>query len=226
MREIEFRAAQDAKLAAALALTERGLHLDDPSRIDVLGTLTFGTNVSVGINVIFKGTVELGDDVSIGAHCIIEDAVIESGAVIKDFTTLQSAHVGVRSQVGPYARLRPGAMIGASCQIGNFVEIKATTMGTGCKINHHSFVGNATLGDDVVIGAGSITCNHDGSGVNPTTIHSGAYVGSGVMMIAPVTIGENSVIAAGSTITEDVPPDTLAICRMRDLTLKPRANRS
>jgi bifunctional UDP-N-acetylglucosamine pyrophosphorylase / glucosamine-1-phosphate N-acetyltransferase len=225
MREVTFAEAQAAKLDAMLARRDRGLLLEDPSRVDVRGTLEFGANVSVEVNVIFKGHVVLGDDVRIGANCIIEDATIEAGAAIKEFTTVTSAHVGSGSEVGPYARIRPKSRIGAACQIGNFVEIKETTMGTGCKINHHSFVGNAILGDGVIIGAGSITCNHDGTGVNSTTIEDGAYVGSGVMLIAPMIVGAHSMVAAGSTITENVPPDVLAICRTRDVVFKP-LNRS
>ena len=221
MREVAFGETQAARLDAILALRDRGLLLEDPSRVDVRGELEFGANVSVEINVIFKGHVVLGDNVRIGANCIIEDATIEADVVVKEFSMITSAHVGSCSQIGPYARIRPKSRIGSSCQIGNFVEIKETTMGTGCKINHHSFVGNATLGNDVVIGAGSITCNHDGTAVNSTTIGDGAYVGSGVMLIAPVTVGEYSMVAAGSTITENVPPRVLAICRTRDVVFKP-----
>lgn len=221
MREIAVPQAYTDRLESNRALQSRGLYLEDPARTDVRGTLEFGTNVSVDVNVIFKGRVVLGDNVRIEPNCILEDVTIGPDVHIKEFSTLVSANVGAQSQIGPYARLRPNSHVGAQCQIGNFVEIKETTMGRGCKINHHSFVGNATLGSDVVIGAGSITCNHDGRGVNPTTIGDGAYVGSGVMMIAPITIGAGAMVAAGSTLTENVPPGVLAICRSRNVVFKP-----
>jgi bifunctional UDP-N-acetylglucosamine pyrophosphorylase/glucosamine-1-phosphate N-acetyltransferase len=221
MRPIDFDAAQRAKLEALRALSERGLRMEDPSRVDVRGELTFGTNVSVDVNVIFKGNNILGKNVRIGASCIIEDSIIEDDVMIKEFSTVTFARIRHGAQIGPYARIRPQSDIGAESQIGNFVEIKGTTMGAGCKINHHSFVGDARLGDGVIIGAGTITCNHDGVGVNQTVIEDRAYVGSGVMLIAPLTIGEASMIAAGSTITSDVPSNMLAICRTRDIVLKP-----
>jgi bifunctional UDP-N-acetylglucosamine pyrophosphorylase / glucosamine-1-phosphate N-acetyltransferase len=221
MRQLDPEAQRKARLEKVLRLAKLGLEMEDPYRVDVRGELTFGSNVRVEVNVIFKGRVSLGNDVTIGANCIIEDSVIEDGVAIRDFTTVSSSRVGSGSRVGPYARMRPGSEIGPSCQIGNFVETKEVTMGAGCKINHHSFVGNATLGEGVVIGAGSITCNHDGKGINQTVIEGHAYVGSGVMLIAPVRIGQSAVIAAGSNITKDVPANTLAICRTKEVVLKP-----
>src|SRR4051812_17164436 len=197
----------------------------DPSRVDVRGDLRFGSNVEIEVNVILKGNVVLGSNVTIGANCIIEDSTLEDGVLVQDFTTITGAHVGAGSRLGPYARLRPGSKIGAACQIGNYVETKNVTMGEGCKINHHSFVGDATLGDRVVIGAGSITCNHDGKGNTATVIEDDVYVGSGVMLIAPIRLGRASMIAAGSNITKDVPADTLAISRTKELVLKRREPR-
>lgn len=221
MRELDPELQRKARLEKVMRLVERGLKLEDPYRVDVRGELSFGSNVRIEVNVIFKGKVSLGNDVTIGANCIIEDSSIEDGVTIADFTTVSSARVGTGSRVGPYARLRSGSEIGATCQIGNFVETKEVTMGPGCKVNHHSFVGNATLGEGVVIGAGSITCNHDGKDVKRTVIEDYAYVGSGVMLIAPVRIGRLAVVAAGSNITKDVPANTLAICRTKDMVLKP-----
>lgn len=226
MREIEFQEEAARTLARVLGFCARGLRVIDPARTDIRGDLEFGSNVTVEVNVIFKGKVKLGDNVSIGAHSVIEDSVIEEGASIMDFSTISSAHVGPNARIGPYARLRPGSQIGGSCQIGNFVEVKETTMGMRCKINHHSFVGNATLGHDVVMGAGSITCNHDRQTIQHTVIGDGAYIGSGVMLIAPLRIGESTVIAAGSTITQDVPDNMLAICRTKAMVLKPRKARA
>ena len=222
MREVELRQEQAGKLERILALTARGLKVVDASRIDVRGELSFGSNVKVEVNVIFKGAVSLGDNVSVGANCIIEDSVIDADVTIMDFSTVSSARIGAGSRVGPYARLRPGSRIGPSCQIGNFVEIKEATMGAGCKINHHSFIGNALLGEEVVIGAGSITCNHDGRGIQETFIADRAYIGSGTLLIAPVRIGASAVVGAGSTITEDVPANMLAICRTQAMVLKHR----
>ena len=221
MRKLDHEAQRDARLQKILGLADQGLELEDPYRVDVRGELTFGSNVRVDVNVIFKGSVSLGSDVTIGANCVIEDSVIGDGVVIRDFTSVSSSRIGKGSLVGPFARLRPGSEIGPSCWIGNFVETKEVTMGAGCKINHHSFVGNATLGEEVVIGAGSITCNHDRKTLNQTVIEDHAYVGSGVMLIAPVRIGHSAVVAAGSSITDDVPAKTLAICRTKDMVLKP-----
>lgn len=222
MRDVEFREEAERKLAGILALCKRGLGISDPSRVEVRGKLEFGSNVTVDVNVIFVGLVKLGNDVRIGANCIVEDAIIEDGAAIMEFSTVTSSKIGPSARIGPYARVRPGCRIGASCQIGNFVEIKESTLGTGCKINHHSFVGNAVLGKDVVIGAGSITCNHDGRGIQHTIVDNRAYIGSGVLLIAPVRIGESAMVAAGSTITKDVPANMLAICRTQGTVLKPR----
>lgn len=217
MRELEFEQRRKAQLDKVIQLAERGLEMQDPLRVDVRGELIFGSNVRVDVYVIFKGTVVLGNNVSVGANCIIEDSVIEEGVEIRDFTTVSDARVGVGTRVGPYARIRPGSVIGRSCQIGNFVETKDVTIGADCKINHHSFVGNATIGEGVVIGAGSITCNHNGHAINSIEIEDHAYIGSGVMMIAPVRIGRSAVIGAGSTITENVAPGTLAIARAKQL---------
>jgi bifunctional UDP-N-acetylglucosamine pyrophosphorylase / glucosamine-1-phosphate N-acetyltransferase len=221
MREVDRQARREASRQKVVRFAEQGLDMVDPSRIDVRGDLHFGSDVEIEVNVIFKGDVVLGNNVTIGANCIIEDSVLEDGVSVQDFTTVTGSHVGAASRLGPYARVRPGSRIGAACQIGNYVETKNVTMGEGCKINHHSFVGDATLGDRVIIGAGTITCNHDGKGNTATVIEDEAYVGSGVMLIAPIRIGRSSMIAAGSNITKDVPANTLAICRTKELVLKP-----
>jgi bifunctional UDP-N-acetylglucosamine pyrophosphorylase/glucosamine-1-phosphate N-acetyltransferase len=221
VRELEREAEREARRRNVLRFADQGLDMVDPSRVDVRGNLRFGSNVQIEVNVIFKGEVVLGNDVTIGVNCIIEDSVLEDGVEVQDFTTVSGSHVAARSRLGPYARLRPGSKIGAACQIGNYVETKNVTMGEGCKINHHSFVGDATLGDRVVIGAGSITCNHDGKGNTRTLIEDDVYVGSGVMLIAPIRLGRSSMIAAGSNITRDVPADTLAFCRTKEMVLKP-----
>jgi len=162
----------------------------------------------------------LGDNVNIGPNCIIDDATVGSGVEIKENTTLSSATIETDCRIGPYARIRPGSKIGPGSHIGNFVEIKNTVMGGGCKINHHSFVGDAQLGQQVIIGAGSITCNFDGSKVANTTIEDRAFIGSGVQLIAPCKIGEGAFVGAGSIITQDVPPKMLALCRPQEMVLK------
>lgn len=222
MRDLERKAQLEESRKKVMRCAEQGLDMVDASRVDVRGELQFGSNVSVEVNVIFKGDVVLGSNVTIGANCIIENCVLGDGVQVQDFTTVSGARVGAGSRLGPYARVRPGSEIGADCQIGNYVETKNVKMGVECKINHHSFVGDATLGDRVIIGAGTITCNHDGKGNTFTVIEDDAYVGSGVMLIAPIRIGRGSMIAAGSNITSDVPADTLAICRTKELVLKKR----
>jgi bifunctional UDP-N-acetylglucosamine pyrophosphorylase / glucosamine-1-phosphate N-acetyltransferase len=176
--------------------------------------------VVVDVNVIFKGKVQLGDNVSIGANCIISDSVVSDGVNIKDNSLIEGAEIGAKSQIGPFARLRPGSVIGEGSQIGNFVELKQVKMGKGCKINHHSFVGDCVLGDNVVLGAGFISCNHDGFKVSMSEIGDHAYIGSGVQLVAPVKVGHNSFIGAGSTITEDVPEKTLALSRSKQVIIR------
>ena len=211
---------REAQTAFIQNLTNEGLHVVDAARVDVRGNLEFGNNVKVDINVIFKGNVVLGNNVSIGPNCIIEDATVGSGVEIKENTTISSATIDNDCRIGPYARIRPGSKLGSGSHIGNFVEIKNTVMGKGCKINHHSFVGDAQLGQQVIMGAGSSTCNFDGFEVNSTIIEDQAFIGSGVQLIAPCKIGEGSFIGAGSIITKDVPPKMLAVCRTQEMVLK------
>jgi bifunctional UDP-N-acetylglucosamine pyrophosphorylase / glucosamine-1-phosphate N-acetyltransferase len=201
-------------------MIEQGLQVEDPVRVDVRGTLQFGSNVNIDINVIFKGDVVLGNDITIAPNCIIEDCKIDSNVEIKENSTISSSIIGKGCRIGPYARIRPESVIGASSHIGNFVEIKNTVMGAGCKINHHSFVGDAILGRDVIIAAGSITCNFTGSRTESTVIGDHAFIGSGVQLIAPCRIGEGAFIAAGSTITQEVPAKKLALCRAQAMVLK------
>ena len=211
---------REAQTKIIQKLISEGLQVIDAARVDVRGSLKFGNNVQIDINIIFKGNVMLGDDVSIGPNCIIDDATVGSGVEIKENTTISSATIENDCRIGPYARIRPGSEIGSGSHIGNFVEIKNTVMGKGCKINHHSFVGDAQLGQQVIIGAGSITCNFDGSKVENTIIEDQAFIGSGVQLIAPCKIGEGAFVGAGSIITKDVPPKMLALCRPQEMVLK------
>lgn len=197
----------------------QGVRMHDPDSVAIRGELFCGTGVTIDRNVIIEGTVRLGDNVTVGANCILSNATIGAGTVIHPFSMVDQATVGANSFVGPYGRIRPGSALGDSVQVGNFVEIKNSVVGSGSRINHLTFVGDATLGDRVTLGAGTITCNHSQGGVARTAIGAGAYVGSGCELVAPVTIGANATIAAGSTITADAPEGTLTIARARQVTI-------
>jgi bifunctional UDP-N-acetylglucosamine pyrophosphorylase / glucosamine-1-phosphate N-acetyltransferase len=192
----------------------------DPQGFDIRGNLVIGSNVEIDVNVIFEGNVKLGDGVKIGANCIINNSNIGNFTIIKPFSMIEDSTIGEFSSIGPYGRIRPGTEIGDYSQIGNFVEIKNSNVGNRCQINHHSFVGDADIVKDVILGAGTITCNHNGVSINRISIEQGAYIGSGANLIAPLIIGENSTIGAGSTITEDAPKNKLTIARSKQVTIK------
>jgi bifunctional UDP-N-acetylglucosamine pyrophosphorylase/glucosamine-1-phosphate N-acetyltransferase len=202
-------------LKAAKKLIENDVMIIDPERVDIRGHLKCGKNVVIDINVIFEGEVELGDNVSIGANCILVDSFIGNGAHIKPFSLVEGAMIGENSFVGPYGRIRHGSKIENDVQIGNFVEIKNSSIKNNSKINHLSFIGDADIDEDVTIGAGTITCNHDGLNTNFTKINKGAYVGSGCNLVAPIRIGNYATIGAGSTITKDAPDNSLTIARSK-----------
>ena len=208
------------QLKKAYKLIAAGVVVRDPQRLDIRGSLVCGKGVEIDINVVFEGDVLLEDGVIIGANCILRNCKIGKDTQINPFSLIEEAVVGDQSFVGPYGRLRPGSRVGDNVQIGNFVEIKNANISSKCRINHHSFVGDADLGENVTIGAGTITCNHDGIGVNRTTIEEGAYIGSGCNLVAPLKVNANSTIASGSTITEDVAGDTLTIARSRQVKIK------
>ena len=208
------------QLKKAYKLIAAGVVVRDPQRLDIRGTLVCGKGVEIDINVVFEGDVLLEDGVIIGANCILRNCKIGKDTQINPFSLVDDAIIGEKSFVGPYGRLRPGTRTGNSVQIGNFVEIKNSNIASRCRINHLSFVGDADLAENVTIGAGTITCNHDGIGVNRTTIEDGAYIGSGCNLVAPLKINANSTIASGSTITEDVAGDTLTIARSRQVNIK------
>ena len=190
-----------------------GVHIVDPERFDVRGDLTCGKDVFIDVNNVFEGDVTLGDGVRIGANCHLIDTVIESGSVIKDHSHLEGCHVGPQSQVGPFARLRPGTVLKESVAIGNFVEVKNSEIGKGTKASHLTYLGDASIGDSVNIGAGTITCNYDGIDKHRTQIDDNVFVGSNTAFVAPIVIGAGSTIAAGSTITKDVEEGVLALSR-------------
>jgi bifunctional UDP-N-acetylglucosamine pyrophosphorylase/glucosamine-1-phosphate N-acetyltransferase len=203
----------------ATRLMEQGVTLADPARIDVRGTLVCGRDVSIDINAIFEGSVELADGVSVGANCIIRNSRIERGAVIKPFCHIDDAVVGPESQIGPYARLRPGADLGEDVHIGNFVEIKNATIAAHSKANHLAYIGDATVGTRVNIGAGTICCNYDGVNKHRTVIEDDAFIGSDTQLVAPVRVGKGATLGAGTTLTSDAPDGQLTISRPKQVTI-------
>ena len=211
---------REVLLKKAYKLIAAGVVVRDPQRLDIRGTLVCGKGVEIDINVIFEGDVMLEDGVIIGANCILRNCKVGKDTQINPFSLVEESIIGEKSFVGPYGRLRPGSKVGDNVQIGNFVEIKNANIASKCKINHHSFVGDADLAENVTIGAGTITCNHDGIGINLTSIEKGAYIGSGCNLVAPLKINANSTIASGSTITEEVAGDTLTIARSRQVNIK------
>jgi bifunctional UDP-N-acetylglucosamine pyrophosphorylase/glucosamine-1-phosphate N-acetyltransferase len=194
-------------------LMRDGVSLRDPARLDVRGQVESGQDVSIDINVVLEGQVVLGEGVSIGPNCVIRDAVIGAGSVIHANSVIDTAEIGENCTVGPFARLRPGATLACDVHVGNFVEIKKTTLGEGSKVNHLTYLGDAVVGRGVNVGAGTITCNYDGINKWPTRIGDGAFIGSNTSLVAPVTIGRNATIGAGSVITHDVNADQLGVAR-------------
>ncbi len=199
----------------AEALMDAGVRLADPARFDLRGTLHCGPDVEIDVGVVFEGTVTLGAGVRIGAHCVIRDADIAAGALIHPFCHIEGAAVGPGALVGPYARLRPGAELGAEVHIGNFVEVKNSRLADGAKANHLAYLGDATVGARVNVGAGSITANYDGANKHRTVIGDDVHIGSNCVLVAPVTLGAGATVGGGSTITDDVPAGTLAVARGR-----------
>ena len=195
-------------------LMRDGVTLLDPARFDLRGTLTFGEEVTIDVNVIIEGKVTLGNRVVIGAGAILKDCVIGDDAIVKPYSIIEQAELGSASSAGPFARLRPGAVLSADAHVGNFVEIKNTCLGKGSKAGHLSYLGDAEIGAGVNIGAGTITCNYDGVNKFKTIIEDGVFVGSDTQLVAPVRIGKNATLGAGSTVTKDVAADELVITRV------------
>ena len=200
----------------ATILMTQGVTLLDANRIDIRGSLTCGRDVIIDVNCVFEGDVTLEDSVHIGPNCVIKQATIAKGTKLAAFTHIEDATVGAESSVGPFARLRPGTNLSEKTHIGNFVELKNAKVGKGSKVNHLSYVGDAEVGDNVNIGAGVITCNYDGANKHKTIIEDDVFVGSDTQLVAPVTVGKGATIAAGSTITKNVPADSLTLCRARE----------
>jgi bifunctional UDP-N-acetylglucosamine pyrophosphorylase/glucosamine-1-phosphate N-acetyltransferase len=211
------------QLRRARALMEQGVRLADPARFDVRGTLSCGADVEIDVNCVFEGDVTLGDGVRIGANCVIANARIAAGAVIHAFTHIDGESAGVTvgegARVGPFARLRPGAVLGADVHIGNFVEVKNSTLAAGAKANHLAYLGDATVGERVNYGAGSITANYDGANKHRTVIEADVHVGSNCVLVAPVTLGAGGTVGGGSTITKDTPPGALSVARGKQVSI-------
>ena len=194
-------------------LMESGVQIMDPTRIDIRGTLKAGKGVVLDINCVFEGKVVLGDNVIIGPNCVVSDSKLDSGTVLKPNSVLEGADVGKNCSVGPFARLRPGAVLGDDVSVGNFVEVKKSVFGVGAKANHLAYVGDSEVGAGANIGAGTITCNYDGANKSKTKIGKNAFIGSNSSLVAPVSIGDEATVGAGSTITKDVKDGELAVGR-------------
>ena len=211
-RALQQRSTQERMLS--------GVQMMDPARVDIRGHVQTGSGVRIDVNVIFEGEVTLGDDVDIGPNCIVRDSTIESGAIIRANSIVEEASVGAGAIVGPYARLRPGADLSEDVHIGNFVEVKKSKIGKGSKANHLAYLGDATIGEGVNIGAGTITCNYDGANKYQTSIGDAAFIGTNASLVAPVTIGAGATVGAGSTITKDVDAEVLAVSRGKQVSIR------
>ena len=201
-------------------LLKNGITLIDKNRVDVRGDLQAGVDCTIDVNVIFEGKVELGNNVSIGANTIINNTKIGDNSEILPFSHIVSSQIGKDCFIGPYARLREGSEIADGARIGNFVETKKAKIGQSTKANHFTYLGNAEIGNDVNIGAGTITCNYDGKNKNKTEIGDGSFIGTNSSLVAPVSIGKNAYVGAGSTITKDVPDSSLGISRSKQKNVK------
>ena len=211
------------QMRRATVLMEQGVRLADPARLDLRGKLVCGKDVEIDVNCIFDGEVSLGDGVRIGANCVIANAAIAAGVVIHPFTHIDGEKLGVqvgeRSLIGPFARLRPGALLGPEVHIGNFVEVKNSSLAKGAKANHLAYLGDAKVGERVNYGAGSITANYDGANKHLTVIGDDVHIGSNCVLVAPVTIGAGGTIGGGSTITKSTAPGALSVARGKQISL-------
>jgi bifunctional UDP-N-acetylglucosamine pyrophosphorylase/glucosamine-1-phosphate N-acetyltransferase len=203
----------------ASTLAGLGVTIMDPARLDVRGALSCGRDVVIDVNCVFEGQVTLGDNVAIGANCVLKNVTVATGTRIQPFTHIEEAQIGANCRIGPFSRIRPGTALASDAHIGNFVEIKNSQIGTGSKVNHLSYVGDATVGNKVNIGAGTITCNYDGANKYRTVIEDDVFIGSATQLVAPVTVGRGATIGAGSTITRDAPAGELTISRVKQLTI-------
>jgi len=200
-------------------LMRAGVRLADPARFDLRGQLHCGSDVEIDIGCIFEGAVQLGDGVRVGPYCTVRDATIGAGTELAAYSHVDGAEVGANARIGPYARLRPGTTLADEVHVGNFVEIKASSLGRGSKANHLAYVGDARVGARVNIGAGAITANYDGANKHRTIIGDDASIGSNAVLVAPIEVGAGATIAGGSTIAEDAPAGELTVARARQVRL-------
>jgi bifunctional UDP-N-acetylglucosamine pyrophosphorylase / glucosamine-1-phosphate N-acetyltransferase len=207
------------QLQQANKLLEQGATILDKHRINIRGNVYVGQDCIIDINCIFEGKVTLGNNITVGAGCILKNIVIGDGVIIKPYSIIEDAEIGANCQIGPYARIRPGTKLIGDAHIGNFVEIKNSTIGVGSKVNHLTYIGDAEIGEKVNVGAGSVTCNYDGRNKFKTIIEDNVFVGSGTMLVAPVTIHEGSIIGAGSVITKDTKANELTVARAKQVTV-------
>jgi len=214
----ELEAMYRAERARGLMIA--GATLADPARIDVRAEVTLGRDVFIDANVLLEGKITLGDRVRIGPNVVLRDVTIGADTVIHPNTVLEQSELATGCSIGPFARMRPGTKVGANAHIGNFVELKKTTLGEGSKANHLTYLGDAIIGKGVNIGAGTITCNYDGANKFATTIEDGAFIGSGNMLVAPLRIGKDASTGAGSTITKDAPDGKLTLSRSKQITIE------
>ena len=208
-----------AQRCTAERLMEQGVRLADPARFDVRGELHCGRDVFIDVNCVFEGKVELDEAVEVGPNCVLKNARIGAGTRLAAYTHIEDAVVGPDGRIGPFARLRPGTELAEDVHVGNFVEIKKSTIAAHSKANHLAYIGDATIGSRVNVGAGTITCNYDGANKHRTVIEDDAFIGSDTQLVAPVTVGRGATLGAGTTLTKDAPPDSLTISRARQTSI-------
>ena len=200
-------------------LLEAGVTLLDPARLDVRGSLICGRDVQIDVNCVFEGHVELGDNVHVGANCVLRNCHVAANTRLDAFTLIDDAHIGEDARLGPFTRIRPGTTLAREVHVGNFVEIKNSQIDVGSKIGHLSYIGDTTMGKNVNIGAGTITCNYDGANKHRTVIEDEVFVGSDTQLVAPVTVGKGATLGAGTTLTKDAPAEELTLSRVKQLTM-------
>jgi bifunctional UDP-N-acetylglucosamine pyrophosphorylase/glucosamine-1-phosphate N-acetyltransferase len=203
----------------ARSLTDAGVTVIDPARLDVRGSLECGRDVEIDINCIFEGTVVLGDGVRIGANCIVRNATLGAGTRVAAFSQIEDTTMGEACIIGPYARTRPGTVLGNDVHLGNFVEVKNSIIADHSKANHLAYVGDADIGQRVNVGAGTITCNYDGANKFRTIIEDDVFIGSDTQLVAPVRVGKGATLGAGTTLTKDAPAEQLTVSRARQMSL-------
>jgi len=209
-----------AQRETAGRLLDAGVTLADPLRVDVRGELECGRDVAIDVNCVFEGRVELGDGVRVGAHCVLRDARVAAGTQIEPFCHIVDAEIGRNCRIGPYARIRPAARLAEDVHIGNFVEVKASEIGAGSKANHLAYIGDSSVGSNVNIGAGTITCNYDGANKHRTVIEDDVFIGSDTQLVAPVRVGRGATLGAGTTLVKDAPEGELTISRAKQVTVR------